>query len=242
MTVSPYAPSASAATRRRALLPTLLAAVLLVTTACSGEEEPSLTPAQALSQAKQQLDRTSGISLELSTPELPASATGLLSATGVGTSAPAFDGEIRVSVAGVGATVPVVSLEGTTYATLPFTTEFVEVDPAEFGAPDPAQLFGPTDGLSSLLTEAEETSPGEQVREGSDVVTRYAASLPGAALQSIVPVAPDQVDFDATFTLDADQRLTKATLTGPFYGADTDSITYTVLITEYGISPQITAP
>lgn len=231
---------------RRRLVPAALGALLLVLVAalsgCSGSDEPELTPEQALTQAKRALDRTSGIEVELSTPELPASVTGLLAATGVGTSAPAFDGEIRVSVNGVGATVPVIAVDGTTYATLPFTTEFVEVDPAEFGAPDPAQLFGPTDGLSSLLTSATDVAPGETIREGSLVVTRYAASLPGQALQSIVPVAPAGVDFDATFTLDDQQQLTKATLTGPFYGEGTESLTYTVQVGAYGLDPTITAP
>ena len=222
------------AARPRRLLLVLVAVVatLLATTACSGSEQSDLTPQKALAKAKRQLDSTSGIQLELSTPELPPSVSGLLSAAGVGTSAPAFDGEIRVSVAGVGATVPVIAVDGTTYATLPFTNGFSEVDPAEFGAPDPARLFGPENGLSSLLTKARKPQAGEAVREGSDVFTRYAATLPGSALQSIVPIAPAGADFDATFTLNQDQRMTKATLTGPFYGEGTDTLTYKILITE----------
>ena len=227
---------------RTVLLLLTLCLALVATTACSGAEESDLTPAQALAKAKRQLDSTSGIQLELSTPQLPGSVTGLVAATGVGTSAPAFDGEIRVSVAGVGATVPVISVDGTTYATLPFTTEFVEIDPAEYGAPDPAQLFGTTDGLSALLTKAQKPTAGEAVREGSLVFTRYAATLPGSVLQAIVPVAPAGVDFDATFTLDQDQRMTRATLTGPFYGEGTESLTYTIVVTDYGITPDITAP
>ena len=235
-------PSPMTSVRRTVLLLLSLCLALVATTACSGAEQSDLTPAQALAKAKRQLDSTSGIQLELSTPQLPSSVTGLVAATGVGTSAPAFDGDIRVSVAGVGASVPIISLDGTTYATLPFTTEFVEVDPAEFGAPDPAQLFGPENGLSALLTQAQKPTAGESVREGSLVFTRYAATLPGSVLQSIVPVAPAGVDFDATFTLDQDQRLTKATLTGPFYGEGTDSLTYTITINEYGLTPNITAP
>ena len=48
-------------------------------------------------------------------------------------------------------------------------------------------------------------------------------------------------DFDATFTVDDKDRLSKAVLTGPFY-PKADAVTYTITFDDYGTKPTITKP
>lgn len=198
-------------------------------------------PEEVLAAAKTELDETSGVHVRLETEELPATVSGILSAVGVGTHDPAFEGDLRVSMNGIAADVEVVAAQGKVYAQLPFTTEFVEVDPADYAAPDPAALMEPEGGLSSLLTAAEDVEEGEQVRSGEDVLSSFSATVPGGTVAGIIPSASADHDFDARFTVDDEERLREAVLTGPFY-PDADDVTYTIVFDEYGTEADISLP
>jgi len=234
----------------RALLRLLTAVVALVClaaglAACSGSgagsDEPTATPTQRLASAKKQLDATSGLRIGLSTPALPSGVSGLLSAAGTGTHAPAFDGTIKVSASGVTADAAVVAVGGTVYAKLPFTTKFAKIDPADYNAPDPSRLLAEDGGISTLLTAATGVQQGKQVRDGKAVLTSFTGAVPGKAVARVIPSASSSADFDARFTLDDDDTLSQAVLTGPFY-PQADDVTYTITFGDYGISPHITAP
>lgn len=222
-----------------AVVAVVLASVLLG--ACAGDAASESTPEERLAAAKATLDKTSGVRITLATEKLPKGVDGLLGAAGVGTHAPAFDGSIRVATSGFTADVDVVAVDGVVWAKLPFTTEFVEVDPADYNAPDPAQLMATEGGLSSLLTAVEDVKAGDQVREGEAVLSTYTGTLPGDAVSSVIPSAAADADYDARFTLDDSDRLSRVVMTGPFY-PEADRVTYTVDFEQYGIEKQIQAP
>ena len=134
-----------------------------------------------------------------------------------------------------------VAVDGVVHAKLPFTTKFVEIDPADYGAPDPADLMSTQDGLSSLLTAAEGVEKGKQVRDGDEVLSQIVGTVPGSAVRAVIPSASAKADFDATFTLDDANQLTRVVLTGPFY-PDAGDVTYTVDLEKYGVQKDITAP
>jgi lipoprotein LprG len=181
------------------------------------------------------------VRVSLSTEKLPPTVDGILEAEGVGTHDPAFEGDLKVASGGVTADVPVIAAQGKVFAKLPFTTRYVEVDPAAYAAPDPAGLMEPEGGLSSLLTSAEDVEEGPQVRSGEDVLASYQGTVPGDAVASVIPSAsPDQA-FEATFTVDEEDRLREAVLTGPFY-PEADDVTYTITFEEYDTSADITLP
>jgi lipoprotein LprG len=208
---------------------------------CGGNDQPSASPRTTLAAAKRNLDRTTGVRIGLSTPRLPSGVSGLLSAQGVGTHAPAFEGTIKVAAAGITADATVVALHGRVLAKLPFSTRFVSIDPADYGAPDPAELMSSQGGLSSLLTSAEHVKAAKQVRQGKVVLHSYTGSVPGRAVAAVLPSAAAKAGFDATFTVTDQQRLTKAVLTGPFYPRAGD-VTYTITFDDYGIRKHISAP
>ena len=222
----------------------LAAAALLVpltVTACGAGAEPELTAEEQLAAAKAALDDSSGVRIGLNADELPKGVSGLISAEGVGTHDPAFDGEIKVVISGLSANVPVVAVDGLVYARLPFTQKFSEVDPASYGAPDPADLMDTEGGLSSLLTSAEDVEEGEQVRDGEDVLSEFTGTVPGDAVAAVIPSASADADFEAAFRIDDSDRLRQVMLTGPFY-PKADDVTYTVDLDEYGLEKDITAP
>jgi len=232
-------------TTLRTVGPLRVAACLLALSAalssCAHAAQSTTSPRKTLAAAKKNLDDTSGLRIGLSTSKLPPGVNGLLGADGVATHAPAFKGTIKVLVSGVTADAAVVAVGGVVHAKLPFTSKFVTIDPADYGAPDPAHLMSPTGGLSSLLTAARDVQEGDQVRQGKVVLSTYTATVPGRAVAAVIPKADANADFDATFTVTDKDQLAKTVLTGPFYPNAAD-VTYTITFDDYGIKRTIAAP
>lgn len=230
-------------TRRTA---SVLAALALLTgaTACSGDDPVSegKSPEEVLAEAKTTLDETSGVSLTLSTEGLPEGTTALKAAEGVGTHAPAFDGQITVVLSGTDFEVPIIAVDGKVYAQIPLTPGWSDVDPTEYGAPDPADLMSTDSGFSSLLPATEGAEEGESVRGGEnneEVLTEFTGTVPGDVVANVIPSA--EGDFEATYTISAEGELREAVLTGVFY-PDTEAMTYTIGFDDYGSEPEIAAP
>ncbi|MDH2416587.1 LppX_LprAFG lipoprotein [Nocardioides sp. CER19] len=228
---------------RRPVLAALAAALLLA--GCSGgggSDKPTLTPDKVMALAKAKLDETSGVHFTLDSKNVDASTTGLLSAQGVLTHAPAFDGKIVVQVAGLKPEVPVIAVDGKVYAQLPLTTGWQDINPADYGAPDPAALMSPDHGLSSMLTATTGLKKGKTVRGGAgnkEILTSYSGTLPASSAAVIVPTVKG--DVDATYTVTDDHELRQAVLTGDFYGTG-NTETYTVTVDQYGTEKDIKAP
>jgi lipoprotein LprG len=224
----------------------VLAAVLSIgAVACSdsGGEPAAETPEDVLAAAQQNLTETSGFHLILSTDDLPEGVQGLTAADGVASNAPAFEGDLTIFFAGTEVPVPVVAVDGTVYAQIPLTIGWSDVDPAEYGAPDPAALVSADSGFATLLTATTDVTEGESVRGGEDndeVLTEYSGTVPGEAMKVVIPSARG-ASFDATYTITDSDELRTATLTGVFY-PDTDPMTYTVRFEDYGSTQEITAP
>ena len=222
----------------------LAAGALLVLTGCTEDAAPAEgeSPEDVLAQAKQVLDDTSGIRLSLDADELPPGVSAVSGAEGVGTHAPAFDGTLDVVLAGSEFEVPVIAVDGTVYAQVPLVPGWQDVDPAEYGAPDPAQLMSTDAGFSSLLPATEGVEQGESVRGGEnneEVLTEYTGTVPGDVVGHVIPSASGE--FDATYTITDGGELRTVMLTGVFY-PDTSPMTYTIAISDYGSEPSISAP
>jgi lipoprotein LprG len=229
---------------RRTVLAAVATALLL--TGCTGKDESDKkaaeSPEHALATAKKLLDSTSGVRLTLDSEGVASDATALLSAEGVLTDAPAFDGTIVVQVAGLEPKVPVVAVNDTVYAQLPLTSGWQEIDPAAYGAPDPADLMSRDRGLSSMLTATTGVTRGKAKRGGEgnkEVLTSYAGTLPASAVKVILPSVTGNVK--ATYALTGEDELRQAVLVGDFYGTGA-SETYTVTVEDYGTDKDIKAP
>ena len=231
--------------RRLAALATatlLLAPTLAACSEDSAAESAEVSPEEVLALASEKLTETSGVELTLATGALPEGVSGIARAAGTITDAPAFEGTLTVVFAGQNADVPVIAVDDTVYAQIPFTPGWDTVNPKEYGAPDPSTLLG-ADGFPGLLGETESIQAGASVRGGADndeILTTYSGTVPGEAMESVIPSSAGD-SFDVEWQITDDGELREATLTGVFY-PQTDPMTYTVDFADYGTEKDIQAP
>ena len=240
--------TATPALRLRVLAaPLVLGLALGGLSACNGDDksggDSGQTPEQVLAAAKKTLDATSGVHIELATKNLPSGITGITSADGTGVHPSAFEGTFKLSVSGLPADADVIAVGGKTYAKnsllLP---DWTQIDPKDYGAPDPAKLMDPDGGFSGLL-EADQVKAGDSVRGGKDnkeILTEYTGTIASDAVKALVPAA--EGDFSFTYTISDDDQLRQAVLKGAFYGQDHGDVTYTLTLDGYGTTKDIKAP
>ncbi|HEX5090178.1 MAG TPA: LppX_LprAFG lipoprotein [Nocardioides sp.] len=230
---------------RRLAAPLVLGLALVTLNACSDDNGGSKKdPEEALAAAKRTLDETSGVKIEMSTKDLPNGVTGITAAEGTGVHPSAFEGTFKLSVNGLPADADVIAVEGKTYAKnsllLP---DWTPIDPADYGAPDPAKLMDPDGGFSGLLSAAEDVKTGDTVRGGEDnkeILTEYTGTIASDAVSALIPSA--EGDFEFTYTISEDDELRGAVLKGAFYGEEHGDVTYTLTLDDYGTQKDITAP
>jgi lipoprotein LprG len=212
--------------RQRTLALVGAAAVMALVVGCSGSDDSSdeESPADRLAVAKASLDDADFIGFTLSTDNLPGDVDGLVEASGTGTHEPAFTGDVNVKTA-LSINAPVIAVGGVVYADLPLVG-WTEIDPAKYGAPDPAALMDTEAGLSSLFTATENPVAGDDERAGDEVLSTIKGTIPGDAVHDVFPSAGTD-PFDVSYTLTSDNAIHGIDVTGPFYDGS-DDVTYTL--------------
>ncbi len=226
------------------LLAALLAAVLLVSGCGSGgdsEKKAEKSPQQVMEQAKKQFDDASSVQINLSTTSTPSGGNGVLAATGDLTQAPAFEGDVKVVLNGLTATVPITSVDGKVYAKLPLQTKYTVIDPAEYGAPDPSAFADPDTGMSSLLTQLDNLQKQGESRSGDQILTTYTGTLPGKAVKEIIPSASADQTYETSVGVDEKGYARTVKITGTFF-AGNDDVTYNLKLSDYDAGVKISAP
>ena len=219
-----------------------LGAGLAVALAGCGGGEPEESAGDLLSRAKTTLDETSSLHFVLTSEGAPTTGTALTGGEGDVARPSSFEGTLQVLAAGSSLDLAVVSVEGTVYAQLPFTSGFSEVDPAQFGFGDPGALLDPETGISQLLAGADSAQLGEERRVDGEVVREVTAQLPGELVEQVLTSEDPSQPVDARFSVATRSgELRRAELTGPFYASGTDA-TFTIELSDFGADVEITAP
>jgi len=218
----------------------LVAAALAALTGCKGSDSPPTdqTPDERIAEAKQSFDDAEFIEFTLASDDLPPDIDGLLSAEGTGTHDPAFDGEVKVQT-DFDITAPLIAIDGDVYVKLPFSS-WSTIDPAAYGAPDPAQLLDDKGGISSLFTATEDLAVGDEKRDGETVLTDIEGTIPGDSVKQVFP-SSGSGDFDVIYTLTDENDIDGINITGPFYDGS-DDVTYTIDLNLDGDTVEIEAP
>ena len=217
----------------------LLAGPLL--NGCGGDSSSESAP-DLLAHAKRTLDAADSAHFVLDSEGAPDTGTVLTGGEGDIARPSSFEGTLKVNALGSALDLKVVSVDGTVYAQLPFTTSYSVVDPAQFGFGDPGALLDPDTGISQLLAKAESAKLGEEKRVGGDVVREVTAQIPGDLVEQILTSQDPSTPVQARFSIATKTgELRRAELTGPFYAADQDA-TFTLQLSDFGADVQITAP
>jgi hypothetical protein len=221
------------------LVPAFLAAVVL--SGCNSSE-PEESAGDLLDRAKTTLDDTSSAHFVLTSENAPKTGTALIGGEGDIARPASFEGTLKVVALGATADLEVVSVDGTVYAQLPFTSGFSVVDPAQFGFGDPGALLDPDTGISQLLSQAESAELGEEKRVDGEVVREVSAEIPGDLVEQILTSEDPSQPVQGLFSIASDSgELRRAQLTGPFFSADEDA-TFTLELSDFGADVEITAP
>ncbi len=218
------------------------ASLLLVASGCGSKSSHLGDPATVLKNAEQKLADTSGVTFGLDTSDLPSGVQGVKAASGTITDAPAFDGTLTVVISAGSFPVPVRAVGGKVYAQIPLTLGWSEVNPADYGAPDPSRLISADQGLPTILGATTDPKETGQVRGGAgnkEVLTTYSGTVPASAVSHLIPGASG--DFQATYGIASNGELRTAKLTGVFYSGH-PPMTYSLVVDNYGTSKDITAP
>jgi lipoprotein LprG len=231
---------------RRTGIPLLAAALLALPAlaACSGsaEEEQPESAAELLARAKTTLDEASSAHFVLDSEGAPESGTVLVGGEGDIARPASFEGTLKVMALGSTLDLEVISVDGTVYAQLPFTSSFSEVDPAAFGFGDPGRLLDPQTGISQLLGSADSVTMGEERRVDGEVVREVTAELPGDLVEQILTSDDPSQPVQARFSIATESgELRRAELTGPFFDAEDDA-SFTLDLSDFGADVEINAP
>ncbi|WP_435769461.1 LppX_LprAFG lipoprotein [Nocardioides sp. SYSU DS0651] len=208
------------------------------------DDDGEVTPAEVMAGAKEHLDETSGVEVELSTGDDPgvdylSAASGTIVAE-----PPAFEGTVDGRVSGFDASsINVISVDGTLWVEAPVIGWTDQYQPAELCAPDPALLLDPETGVGNVLTSSEDLEEGDTERGGQDnkeVLTTFSGTAPGDAVREVLPCAEDD-SYDVTYRVDGDGRLQSMDMTGTFF-PDSEPVTYVIEVTAYDVDKDISAP
>lgn len=209
----------------------------------SGGEAPVKegTPSEQLAAARANLEKSPAVTFTLDATGLPSKAIGVSAAKGTGLfTPPSFKGTLNATIAGVTGTVDVIAVEQDTYMKF-FTPGYNKIDPAVYGAPNPAQLFNKETGITSLIAKTESLAKGDKVRDGSDVLLSFTGKVPGAAVADLFVIGDRTGTFDVTYGVtQTGQELRTVLLEGPFYAGSTS--TYSLRLKSLAQPVAITRP
>jgi lipoprotein LprG len=219
------------------------AAALTLVSCSGGSQTPATTvpPAEQLAAARATLEKSPAVTLTLQATGLPGKAIGVSAANGTGLfKPPSFKGTLNATVGGVTGTVDVIAVDQDVYMKF-FTPGYDTIDPKTYGAPNPAQLFNPQTGVTSLIGKTQNPVKGGQVRDGSDVLNTFTGTVPGAAVADLFVIGDRNGTFGVTYGLtDTTSELRSVVLKGPFYAGSTS--TYTLHLTSLPQPVAITRP
>lgn len=225
----------SRASRARVLVAVI---VIGLVAACGGKAASGKPLTERLAEAKSHIDQSQSLVLDLYAESLPSGVSGVKSANGVVTRQPAFQGTIVAASSGVTLSVPVVAVDGKVHAQI--FGIWQEIDPAQYGVPNPATLFDPATGISSYLTATTDLGDGGQTRDGKAIYSTITGTIAGSDIARLIPTADKSAKFAVSYSLNDAGQLVSARISGPFFGST--SATYVLKVSGYGQTQTIKAP
>jgi hypothetical protein len=210
--------------------------------ACGSSRTYESDPRALLGEAKSTVDSAKAVHFSITSSGVPGSGTVITGGQGDARRPDGFAGSISVVLNGLPVNIAILSVGGTFYVKLPFTSTYSPTDPSKYGFSDPAKLIDPDHGLSTLLVSAKTARLGDRDRIGGEEVYEIQVALPGDLVKALLTSADPAQDVKGTVAVDVDNhQVRRVVLTGPFFDAQRQS-TYTLVLDNYGENVTITPP
>ena len=208
--------------------------------AAAGSEESA---PDLLARAKTTLDEASSAHFVLDSEGAPDSGTLLVGGEGDIARPASFEGTLKVRALGSALDLEVISVDGTVYAQLPFTSGFSVVDPAHVRLRRPGRAARPR---HRHLPAAGRGGLGPSWGRRAGSTARWSArsppNSPATSWSRSSPAQDPSQPVQARFSIATETgELRRAELTGPFFTAGEDA-TYTLELSDFGADVEITAP
>lgn len=210
--------------------------------ACGSSRVYETDARTVLREAKAVVDSSPAIHFTLQSRNTGGASTYITGGEGDAVRPDRISGSLDVVVSGLPLHIGIASAAGTFYVKLPFTTHFVTADPAKYGFADPAKLFDPSTGLTTVLGAAKHAAMTDRDRLGGEELYEIDVTLPGDLVKQLLASADPSKDVTGRVGVDVDNhQVRRVVLTGPFFSV-TQQSTYTVTLDRYGESVQVTVP
>jgi lipoprotein LprG len=221
--------------RGTAVATALVAALAVMASGCGSSGGVSSAQARnLLSEGKATIDDSPAFHFKLTTAGLPqGSGTTIVGGEGDLARPDKLVGSFTISVSGLQAAVKVAAGGGTFYAQLPFQKTYTPTDPSSFGVANPARLISPDGGLSSILSQTNQTTYGGQTRINGEVLDIVSGSVPGTDITVLPDKDPSRPVGVKAFINPSNHQVRQVILTGPIE-TTAPTASFTVTLTNYG--------
>jgi lipoprotein LprG len=224
------------------LVATLLLGAAGVLTACGSGAVSD--PVALLASAQSKTNHTPALHFHITSDEKPTAGGQpfLLTADGDALRPDGFTGTLEVNVGGVVVPVDLVATGGHFWVRPPFSTKWTMANPHDYGFNDPSLLLDTKTGVTVLLNSPQHVRALSNDRLEGEELNEIAFMVPGSQIATIFPGGDTHAQDQITAGISVDSgQLRRLVITGPIV-AQGHSSTFTIILSQYGESVQITPP
>jgi lipoprotein LprG len=228
---------------RRGLVATAIV-IALSLSACGSSIDTS-NPVTLLSQARISLNNADSLHFHIDSDVSVIQAPGayLVSGDGDAKRPDVFVGDVDASIDELRVPVKILSVQGGFYIQRPFSTNWEKANPEDYGFNNPASLLDPNNGLSTLLNGDSQIKLVDRYRVNGEELEQVSASVAGTKIAVFVGTADTAKSVTVLFGINpSNNQLRQVILTNLYFAGVSSPVTYTITLTDYGKSVEVTPP